>query len=359
MKVIRSFLLTATLACDLPEVTSEGIHVRVAADHGLEICAGTLVHMDRFVSDLSAEFGVSPPTGDSRFKFYWLEAADFSARSGCSEGRDGCERGGEVFSVSAPLNHELVHEVTHQLGHAPPFFVEGLAVVYQGLGAILRPPESSVSDVLRTLEATDSMAVDYSAAGAFTAFLIERHGLDAFLAVYAGLERRSDRNSIDATFREVLGVSLENSEAEFRAAYDSCSKASLDAKLVECAAPEIPWDGAHLTTYQRLACDREDAIGPFDGRDLVVLYTLMVDTPGLYEIKVVSERLEHAAGPQHAISLVPCGGCRSGPPVLVSAGGEAATVMLTSGPHSLRLHATAMTPTELGLRIQRINLNPP
>lgn len=354
MKVISThwpLSVALSLACDLPDVSDEGRHVRIAADPGLHLCAGSLAHMDEFVHRLSAEFGILPPIDDDRILYYWLDPDDFSTRSSCSQGPDGCEREGTVYARVAPLNHELVHAVTHRVGHPPPFFVEGLATAYGGLGSIRQASMNLAPDVMATIEAPNSRSVDYVAAGAFTSFLVMKYGVDAYLKLYTALPSDAKAREVDVVFRAMLGVPLDESVRNFEEAFGACSQAESDAKVVECAAPELPWDGPRMTLYRRVSCDQEDALGPYEKDHVVVLYTVVIPETGLYEIKVVTER---ADGPPVAITLVPCGWCGSGPSVTASSSAGHVTTKLHAGRHSMRLLRTSSAATSMGFSLLRI-----
>src|SRR5690606_7588570 len=119
----------------------------------------------------------------------------------------------------------------------------------------------------------------YSVAGAFTAFLIRAHGIERFLRVYAALGQFARRGAIDREFRTVFGVSPEQSIAEFNAAARGCVEIEFNAKLVECAAPALSWDGVSLVHHRTLGCDQVDTIGPFSDDSVIVLHTLEITEP--------------------------------------------------------------------------------
>ncbi|MCY1006158.1 hypothetical protein OV079_11410 [Nannocystis pusilla] len=198
-----SLLLAALgLACDpLPPVRHEGVHVRVAPDPGLELCGGTLAHMDDFVARVSAEFGVDPPLGDDRFTYYWLDPEDFGKRTPCPDAVAGCAVYDGVYSKVAPLDHELVHSVSFAYGVGPQIFVEGLARAYEGLEAWRSPQPQRPRDVWKFVSANWIAPLDYDVAGAFTSYLIARFGLDVFLSMYAGLGLVAREGAIDRAFK--------------------------------------------------------------------------------------------------------------------------------------------------------------
>lgn len=346
------FVIACVPAPPLPEVAEEGVHVRVAADSGLLLCAGSLSHMDEFVARVSERLGETPPEGEARITLYWLDEVGFYERSGCSAPAIGCEKDGVLFAKAAPLNHEFVHAIAHNIGHPSPFFIEGLAEAYEGLGAIRQAPMLFTYGARETVLASHYLAVEYGAAGAFTAFLIKRHGIEAYLAAYALWPSAPTEQAIDAVFQDVFGVSLFQSMDDFEAAQVPCSRAENDAKLVECAAAEIAWDGSSLVASRTLSCAQDDAVGPFGGDELVVLNTLVIPRGGMYEISVLAVE---AAVPSSSISLVPCGPCGSGPSVAVSAGDPVQMAALTAGRYSLRVHGSSKITTRVRYHVKAIS----
>lgn len=294
--------------------------------------------------------------------FYWLRNEDFYQRSHCMATALGCEEGGIIFAKEAPLDHELVHAIAHRLGHPPPFFTEGFAAAYGGLGAIRKAPMISTYGVRESVFAQDYLSVDYGAAGAFNAFLVASHGIEAYLEAYALLPREPRATVIDDVFRDVFGASLAQLMDDFAATELPCSRAENDAKLVECAAPEIAWDGLALEDVRQLSCEQGDALGPYNGHELVVLKTLVVPQNGLYEITVTQDTTDTTDATADieerpsAVSLVPCGACGAGPSVTVNASDGAAVVTLAAGRHSLRFHGSSELATNVSLRMVRIAL---
>lgn len=98
-------------------------------------------------------------------------------------------------------------------------------------------------DLWRSLDASIYYNIDYDDAGAFVAYLIDSHGLAAYLEAMADLPALSTRPAIDRVFRDVFGVTLAASVAEFAAERQTCPHDSYDRKLSECSAPKI--DRAH------------------------------------------------------------------------------------------------------------------
>ncbi|MFY0531164.1 hypothetical protein [Nannocystis pusilla] len=349
----RLALLLAALglACDpLPPVRHEGVHVRVAPDPGLELCGGTLAHMDDFVARVSAEFGVDPPIGDDRFTYYWLDPEDFGKRTPCPDAVAGCAVYDGVYSKVAPLDHELVHSVSFAYGVGPQIFVEGLARAYEGLEAWRSPQPQRPRDVWKFVSANWIAPLDYDVAGAFTSYLIARFGLDVFLTMYAGLGLVAREGAIDRAFKTHFTVDLARTIDDFTADGGDCLHEHADPKLSECGAPEIAWDGEYAAEFRRLACEQEDAVGPYYGGDVVVMRSLVVPVEATYDIAVITD--EPALAPSLAISLFPCSQCGTDLAVTVGAG-ERITARLAAGRYSLRLHGSARREARIGWALTR------
>ncbi|MDC0671861.1 hypothetical protein [Nannocystis radixulma] len=350
----RRLVLACALACacrELPQVTHEGQHIRVAVDPGLELCAGSMAHMDEFVARLSAELGLEVPTGDERPLAYWLERDGFVARTPCPERVVGCARDGVLFTNYMPYNHEFVHTVAHPLGRSLPFFNEGLAVAYGGLGAEIDANETAllgpVEPLLRLPDGTDLGAVDggYPRAGAFVAFLIETHGIDAYLRALDDIGRGADVGDIDRAFLGAFDASLASLVAEFDIASNRCAHPAYDAKLIECAAPELAWSDGRIAEHRPIACDQPDAVGPYGGNVVVVFRTVTIAEPGDYIVELFGDSTANK------LALRSCGRCGSEPTLALRAGDPATTVWLDLGRHTLRLFGSVDQRTSLGLRI--------
>lgn len=351
-------VLAASLgACvDLPEPTHYGEHVVVAADPGHSLCGGTLAHMDAFVAALSAEFSLAPPVGDDRFTVYLLEAEHFHARAPCAGDAGGCAFAGSAYIQYAPHDHELVHNVAEAFGYPRPLFIEGLAVAFGGLGADIvpepddrAPPEHL--DIRDLLGLTTSLQLrrlyGYATAGAFTTHLIRNHGLAAYLRMYEAVDPFETPRGIDRVFREEFGVSLDDSIAAFEAA-EPCPVLESDAKLLECAAPELEWSGQRLTYHRALACEQGDVVGPYDSDSAVVFHTVTIPADGHYELTVLGD------DPRNRVSLQPCTIC-DGDGLTVAADQPQRIAALAAGRYSLRLHGPASVRTGVGVRIEPVD----
>ncbi len=345
-------VLLLVAACSWPEVTDEGVHVVVAADAGLEMCGGTLAHMDAFIASAAAEFGVTAPTGDDRITMYWV-VEDFHERSPCKDPLSGgCANGSSTWVSSIPANHEFVHNLTVPWGGSS-FFLEGIAVAYEGMGgSSAKLPRRAVSPLLPKTSSELLRTDDgYNTAGAFVAYLIETHGLDAYRRVVGEIERRDGVEGVDAAFLAGFGSSRIDTIKAFDATRRSCPYGAFTAKLVECAAPTIAWDGDTASLHRSLACEQDDAIGPYGGDLAVVFYTLDVPAGGDYEISVIGDRESDSTGIENAVSLAHCGGCELVVDERIEAGESPTVFTLPAGRYALRLSGPAMTPTSIGVRV--------
>jgi len=338
-------------ACvDLPEPSQHGAHVVLAVDPGHELCAGSLAHMDTFVAALSAEYSLAPPTGDDRFTYFLLDADELHERKLCPDEALACASGGSSYAPYAPLNHELVHNVAAAFGDPRPLFTEGLAVAFEGLADVL--PEIAarqllpVHDLVSLTTGTQLIrAGGYGTAGAFTTHLIRTHGLDAYLRVYAAVGPLETARGIDTIFREELGASFDDSVAVFELAMTDCAELEGDAKLLECAAPELEWSGQRFVHHRSIACEQDDVVGPYSRDSAVVFHTVTVPADGDYVVTILGD------DPRNRVSLQPCTICE-GRGISIDLPESSRTVALAAGRHSLRLHGPASIRTSVGVRIE-------
>lgn len=344
------FFVLATVGCllDLPGVTDEGVHVVVAVDPGLQLCGGSISNMDAFVAALSAEFSLPERIGDDRPVFYWLGREDFHGRTHCPKDTS-CAFFGNAYSDQAPNNHELVHVVAEALGYPRPVFIEGLAVAFEGLADEAPEEAKEPGDVRGLLGFTTGVQVaragGYRTAGAFTSFLIQQHGLAAYLRVYEAVGPFESEGGIDAVFREEFGASLDDSIADFESE-PACSRAGRDAKLLECSAPELAWEGDRISLHRSIACDQDDAVGPFGSGSAIVYYTVELAEAGDYEVAVIGD------GPENHVTVTPCTIC-GGDGVTIVADEDPRTIALDAGRYAVRLAGPADVRTSVGFRLRR------
>ncbi|MFZ6185244.1 hypothetical protein [Nannocystis pusilla] len=266
-----------------------------------------------------------------------------------------------------PLNHELVHSVALPFGLPRPLFAEGLAVAYEGLGDGPLSAYGLLDDtnVLELAEADQREFVDlagYRLAGAFTHFLVQRHGISQYMQAYGAIGRDATTDDIDEVFRDMFGVSLEQSVADFESLPplegSACSHPAFDAKLLECDAPQLAWDGGHLSMERTLACEASGVIGPFDDK-LLALHTIEIATQGRYELRLHGDAAQASPYPDlgvgdnavTGVSLRRCGGCDEGDWMATWVGGTPRLAELRPGLYSLRLHGVATDAVTLGFTL--------
>lgn len=347
----------------------EGEHVVVIADEGLELCGGTMQHMDGFISQASMRFGVQAPVGDDRIRYTWVsnqarlnEHCSISDVWGCAQG------GGSTASMKAPHNHELMHNITYRIKdrHPRAFFTEGAAVAFQGYdGRLFREYAEHDIEILDLLELSHSklagLSGAYPVAGQFAGYLIGRHGIEDFIRLYSGVAADATIEQIDQDFHDVLGVSLAESIAEFQDPANSWSYCNFDALLSECNAPAIPWNGEYFEMESEIDCSRADTIGPYDGR-MSVEFTFDVYETSFYELRLAGD--EQIATfvpdmhvkfdqPNTAVSIFPCGACSIGY-METQKGGTPRWTTLYPGRHSLRLLAPVNEPGTIAFGFKRL-----
>lgn len=353
-------VLAVSLSCrPLEDASLSGDHVVVTADPSLQLCSGSLVFMDEFLWRLSDEFSLSPPVGSDRIHLHWLDTHNFDTQAGCLPGVLGCANPREIFSRAAPLNHELVHSTALRIGKPPPFFEEGLAVAFEGLGEAPESADDVTSgDIIEVLTASNAELVKghfYPLAGGFTSFLISRHGIDSFLRFYAALEADATLGDIDRTLREVLDTTIDEAVADFEEKFLYCRRDSYDAKLLECNAPELAWDGLNLEKSRTLSCEDADAVGPFSAGSVVVHYTISITDGGLHQLRADGDYEDVRFGSTSTVSMhicdIPCQPMR-----LVAKAGEAPEFgRLDAGRYSIRLHSRSDGVALIGFQLTRVD----
>src|SRR5690606_280255 len=70
-------------------------------------------------------------TGEPWIDFRWMTRRNLRERNPCG-GMPACAVIRTVYASEIPHEHELVHAAASDLGLAHPFFIEGLAVAFEG-----------------------------------------------------------------------------------------------------------------------------------------------------------------------------------------------------------------------------------
>jgi hypothetical protein len=341
-------LAPACLA-DLPDVVLEGARVDFVYDASLEPCGDVVGHMDRFVELAAQHLGIA--LADHRFTFRWFPDARFLTDSGCTELAKGCAYVGEAHARVAPIDHELVHLLSFVAdgGDRPnSFFIEGLAVALE----LPDKPSRDVSpvgdeDVLASMIVPKLDGEYYPLAGAFTRFVIDRHGMDAYMRFYVAMEWGAALPDIEAAYREAFGEELRDAVAIFDAERRECTAGKFRFKLRECADEPQAWDDREFVLARSLSCDDPDVVGPFADATARMFVGLEVAQEGLFELST-------AAIGGGAATFGSCGGCEVGVHERVEAG-ERRRVSLPAGRYYVQLEGPVGSVTELAFRLARVD----
>ncbi|MFY0538261.1 hypothetical protein [Nannocystis pusilla] len=217
-----------------------------------------------------------------------------------------------VYASEMPHEHELVHSAASDLGLAHPFFVEGLAMAFEGGARDAEPtddepqPGAEVEPAPRVLTALRERSTwlpgeYYFVAGAFTRYLIDRFGLRQHLEFYRRTWYADPYRALAREFRSVFGATLEDVVADFEAERADCRYSAWRFKLLECEAPEVTWDGERLARYFTLDCDDAAAIGEA-GVHVRTVQSFEVAAAGRF-------RVELRGNPAVRATIGSCGGC--------------------------------------------------
>ncbi len=339
--------LATALACG--EEVYRGEYVKLVVDPELDVCGDLVGHMDRFIA-VTAEF-LGVEIEGRRFTYEWASPERFAADSPCPDAL-GCAGGKRIISSAAPVDHELAHLVTFSFGKAPSFFMEGAAVAFETAAYTLTdniylPGDA---DILALLAIDGKLAPEnYTLAGAYTRFLIDRHGLALYLEFYTRLERSDLLPQIEAAHSGTFGESLAETAGAFDAERRDCPRDRFRVKLFECSAPPIAWEGDSLLLRRSLACGEADVVGPFADSTARTYSTLEVATAGFFEISLASDE------PGAVAALGGCGGCEDTSLVLLEANRDPVRRWLPAGQHYLSFAGDVQVATTMALRLERVD----
>lgn len=345
----RHLLPACLLACDPvgPRVLS-GDHIDIVLDPGVEPCGDLVAHMDRFIALVADRWHVD--LADQRYSFHWYAPNSFLVDAGCPAGTAGCAHPTLASAASAPLDHELVHLVSFAVGRPPPFFIEGAAVAFELTNTLVPGDVLPGTAYIQGLLTADPLPADaYPLAGAYTRFLIDRHGLPAYLDFYASMDRSADPSEVAAVHADLFAEPIAATIAAFDAERRACDFARFNFKLFECSGDPLAWDEHSLVVRRDLACDADDVVGPFYyGRESRLYAAFDLTTPGAFTLSLASD----PGGA--ALTLGACGGCDSAAPVTVRAGAGPQRIDLAAGRHYLLLTGSAAQDVTAALHLERV-----
>lgn len=224
----------------LPELADEAVvvkgkYVTVYATPTIPVCEDAVAVADRFVEDAAAMLGTSPPHID-----YYV----FDGPTGCGYGKyatASCAKFGTVYANHWIHYHELVHAVDQS--HPPALFAEGLAEALSLPSSIARDqPLRTDADIELESSAfrTGDVAEHYRVAGDFVRYIVERFGPDKYRELSLAIMSLADEMTIHRTFKQVMGVSLEETIAQFRVTAPGVSRLNVPVDLADCHDPTPP-----------------------------------------------------------------------------------------------------------------------
>lgn len=222
----------------------------VVEDFDEPICAGTFAFLERRLAVLERVTGL--PRDPRGLVFHWIYRRDEIGEH-CVELAGACAPGRDFYGPLIAYSHELVHAHLSRLGRPRVWLVEGVATMLDDAYLDAPDPEITPSDMLRI---ESGLGLDYSSAGAFTAYLRDRYGMANLLDYYEATAG-ADVDSSVATFREVFGDDFAAVEADYLATFPRVAVGMLD-----CDVPEIEREGDTWSHTFDLVCDEATSIGP-------------------------------------------------------------------------------------------------
>lgn len=129
---------------------------------------------------------------------------------------------GQVHSVEAAHEHELVHLVAGQMGDPGRFYQEGLAVALgndgkwagKDVNAVARKQRGAVAAFVAGFDQVDP-AVGYAVAGSFMGYLIKSHSVEKVAEFFRSAHSVKDSGT---AFAKVFGKTVAQADTEWRAA---------------------------------------------------------------------------------------------------------------------------------------------
>lgn len=338
-----SLLVGVLVACQpaLPEPIWEGESLHYGTTTDAPVCRGSFVLQERHAVELARLMGFELP---DIIRFTRLKLRQL--RRYCGWRARGCAWDEEPYAFMAESSYNF-HEITHVVANlgglsGPTAFNEGFAEVFQdGSASIL-----AGTPLAQVLHGDVDDVADYHTAGRFVRFLIERHGLEVFVAFMRSTWRDAEFDEFAPIFAEVFGEPIEAAMADF-AEYPNCSSQSNRIALLDCALPPQPWDGPILTLGADVSCERSDVLGP---NKLGLMYTSRAF--GIAEAG--SYRVSSPASTSWSFARVSkCGSCWDSLEWTLGPGTSEAHE-LTPGRYYVEFGRRVGEPAELSLQIERL-----
>ncbi|MCX4244378.1 gluzincin family metallopeptidase [Paraliomyxa miuraensis] len=259
---------------ELPPVSWEGEHLRLATNVETPLCGGTAPYMDHLLGALGEQLGAAPP---GRPIYYLLEGDVDEYDTPCGAGDYSCGHGTAAYSPIAPFDHEIVHVARSAIGFSYPLIEEG-AAEYWGDDADIRGRLQG--DVLELAAQGNAFEFPfYPKAGHFVAYLLDVYGEESFLELSRRTNYQSSLAAFDDALVAVYGEDLEALAEDYEANYPKCSQRQYRAAFGECTftpARSLCESDEPLVVRRRFSCGDEDVLGPRFGRQWT---TIPIDLP--------------------------------------------------------------------------------
>jgi hypothetical protein len=281
-----TLLAVVLLGCapkpEVPSLDYRGERVDVGSNVVDQICAGTLVRLDREVEQIEARLDL--PTQESRIGVAIVDGELIDEV--CPADAGGC-----LFAERVLVDHRLLDLViAHELVHAR-LDVDSIPLFNEGIATAVAPPlcpqptPRQLADLIGARPGIDliTMRGAYYVAGELVAWLLDEFGPDKVIDFMRSTRRGSSTTVIDDEYSEHFGNELDDDYlAHLR------PRVELDALPAEhlgCLAPIIDSSTGPVHLVADLDCD-SDRVHNFFGIDGggYVEWTLHVDQPTTFDL---------------------------------------------------------------------------
>lgn len=344
-RVILTCLVLSGCQPDLPSVSWEGEVIRFASNQRDAVCGDTLEWMDTRALGLQATFGAA---ARDQVVFYWVPDL-WQDQPWCREPAAGCADGDRVFTEYIPQEHEIVHAIRRD--QLPAVLEEGLATYYGDFGWTQSPaPRERLLAMLEQSDAVDN--ADYSRAGHFVAFLIERSGLGPLTQLAELADYGDDYQDVRQAFETAYGVTLDQALDEYES-YPECNPLAWMNKSIACAteveavlSPSVESDA---TLSREIDCSSAGVLGPYNG--YMFTETLVEVDPTLGNLQLWVSLVGDLEGEVSA-ALASCDGACSDATALWLTPSSVKQLVLPPGRYVLRMFRPVDEPGELGISLR-------
>lgn len=344
--ILGSAMTAALGACqpELPPITWEGEVIRFAANDPETVCGDTLEWMDARAVALRDIFGEG--TYDT-LDYYWVPDL-WNEQPWCQEPASGCRDANRIYSEYVPHEHEIAHALRRD--RLPAVFEEGFATVFGDLGWTHEP--ASRGRLVEILESSDPVDnADYSRAGHFVRFLLDRYGMDRLdrLAELANYD--DDASKVRTSFAEAYGITLEAALVEYEDYPECDALAWMDTRIAcaEAAFPLNPVQEGDVEFSKDIECSEPTVLGPMSG--FMFTETTLEIVPQLQDFPIWIQLIGDL-GDDVSAALVRCdGGCADSTALWLTPTAGHRQVELPPGRYVLRMFRPVDDPGELGISL--------